>query len=93
MASAVDDICYSEVCRIHTSVVLYDASVSEVYFSSFCDDEERHRIKIILSQHDVKEVISDIPIGDDLPRTIPDKTPAVSNKKYSFLNEREFCIC
>lgn len=91
MAAAVDDMCYSEVCegKIHTSVVLYDASVSEVYFSSFCDDEERHGIKTILSQYDVKEVVSEFPI-EGIPRTLPDKTPAVSDRKYSFSNEREY---
>lgn len=91
MAAAVDSTCYSPVCegRIHMSVVLYDASVSEVYFSSFCDDEERHKMKTILSQHDVKEIVCDFPIGR-IPRIVPDKTPVVCGKKYDFSNEREY---
>lgn len=91
MAATADEMCYSDVCdgKVHISVVLYDASVGEIYFSSFCDDEERHRIKTILSQHDVKEVICDFPI-EGVARMVPDRTPSVSDKKYEFSNEREY---
>ncbi|AFN83874.1 MutS-like DNA mismatch repair protein [Encephalitozoon romaleae SJ-2008] len=93
MSVATDDICYSEVCRgeIHTSVLLYDASIGEIYFSSFCDSRSRHEIRTILSQHDVKEMIADFCI-EGIPRVVPDKTGCVSNKKYEFSNEREY-VC
>ncbi|KAG5860233.1 DNA mismatch repair protein Msh6 [Encephalitozoon hellem] len=93
MSVATDDVCYSEVCQgeIHTSVLLYDASIGEIYFSSFCDDRSRHEIRTILSQHDVKEMIADFCI-EGIPRIVPDKTGCVSNKKYEFSNEREY-VC
>ncbi|KMV65222.1 MutS-like mismatch repair ATPase [Encephalitozoon cuniculi EcunIII-L] len=93
MSVATDEVCYSETCsgEVHTSVVLYDASIGEVYFSSFCDDRSHHGIRTILSQHDVKEMIADFSIGG-VPRVVPDKTACVSNRKYEFSNEREY-VC
>ncbi|ADM12392.1 MutS-like DNA mismatch repair protein [Encephalitozoon intestinalis ATCC 50506] len=93
MSVATDEICYAEKCNgeIHTSVLLYDASIGEVYFSSFCDDRARHGIKTILSQHDVREMIADFTIPG-IPRVVPDKTGYVSSKKYEFSNSREY-VC
>lgn len=91
MSVAEDEVCYSETCsgEVHMSVVLYDASVGEVYFSSFCDDREKHKIRTILSQHDVQEVIADFCL-EGIPRVVPDKTACVSDRRYEFSNEREY---
>jgi DNA mismatch repair protein MSH6 len=92
MAAEADGHCYAGECdgRVHLSVLLYDASTSDISYSSFCDDEKLHKLRTILSQHEVKEVISSIPIGAAISRIAPDRTRLVSDKKYSFSNEREY---
>ncbi|KAH9411393.1 mutS-like mismatch repair ATPase, partial [Ordospora pajunii] len=90
MSVAEDDTCYARSCggKIHVSMMLYDASIGDVYLSSFCDDEERHVLKTILAQYDVREMISRYGI-DGIPRIVPACTMAACGRKHVFENERE----
>ncbi|TBU15903.1 MutS-like mismatch repair ATPase [Ordospora colligata] len=93
MSVAEDNTCYAKSCegRVHLSVMLYDASVGDVYLSSFCDDEDRNMLKTILAQYDVREMISRYEI-DGIPRIVPDCTVVVFERKHVFENEREY-VC
>jgi DNA mismatch repair protein MSH6 len=92
MVAEADGHCYAETCEgsLHVSVLLYDASTSEISYSSFCDDKDMHKIKTILSQHEVREIISSFPIDNAVSRVAPDKARFICDRRYSFGNEREY---